>query len=336
MIHWRDRGDREAARALERYRLPLICGNAEQFSVLDAALRYYGFGWTVIPLRRGTKKPLVNWKRFRAARPSAARIAAWWKQWPDAAIGILAGRGLAILDVDEPDALCGRPIPPTPTVRTARGWHFYLEVPPPICTSLRIDGVGELLANNYAVAPPSLHESGAVRYAWADYLTPWDTPPALAPDWLLTMLQRANPGNHAPEGLWSSPTLIAAPRPCVSRLEAAGVPVGQRHEATMRVALDWRRRLCPELAQDDLYKMVLAKSLSFYRPLREPDQKDGSREVSQIVADAMAYKGKPHSCSDPFLRTRCTGKRSCPFYRAIEARARQAADLSLLPAELQG
>ena len=187
------------------------------------------------------------------------------------------------------------------------------------------------------VAPNSVHPSGAV-YEWAPYLSPGEVELACLPDWLLEFVgPRRKVRPTSPEAIWKDPSqIITAPRPCINRLEAEGVAVGQRHLATMRVALDWRRRVCHELTEDELFEVVLKKSLKFYGPLRQPEQRDWTREVRQVMTDIMTYGGNPHNCSDPFLRDRCVGKRICPFYRAIEQLAQRSADLSIVPPEVSG
>ncbi len=68
-------------------------------SPLDAALRYAERGWFVFPCKPD-KKPLTD-HGFQDATTDAATIVGWWRQWPQAQIGVDCGRsGLVVVDLD--------------------------------------------------------------------------------------------------------------------------------------------------------------------------------------------------------------------------------------------
>jgi hypothetical protein len=109
---------------------------------LDAALAYAANGWRVFPCgwqgaRR--KRPLTK-NGYRDATCDNAHLAAWWRRWPRALIGVPTGResGFVVLDIDpghgglETMATLGFPtLPATPAVRTAGGgFHLYFAPPP--------------------------------------------------------------------------------------------------------------------------------------------------------------------------------------------------------------
>lgn len=151
--------------------------------MLAAALRYAALGWCVIPLhdvaagrcscRDGTgcktpgKHPRINrWQRDASADPNL--IAGWWKQWPQANVGILTGErsGLLVLDVDPRhdgedtlatfEATHGK-LPATVTVLTGGGGqHLYFAHPGGKIRSLTLGNGLELKADGtFVVAPPS-------------------------------------------------------------------------------------------------------------------------------------------------------------------------------------
>src|SRR5688572_5598319 len=66
----------------------------------DAALDYAARGWCVHPLRARTKIPLLaEWRT--EATTDAARVRAWWGEWPDANIGLVPGASsLLVFDID--------------------------------------------------------------------------------------------------------------------------------------------------------------------------------------------------------------------------------------------
>src|SRR5207249_3496570 len=86
-----------------------------EVSMLDAALRYAGRGWAVIPLhsvdesgncscgngecKSPGKHPLTKNGRNDASTDEA-RIRAWWSKAPAANVAIATGSGLAVLDID--------------------------------------------------------------------------------------------------------------------------------------------------------------------------------------------------------------------------------------------
>jgi len=82
-----------------------------------AARAYVELGWAVVPvhmMRGGScscgrdtcaapgKHPHVRWQRFQTLRPTVDQVAAWWRRWPDANVGVLTGPVslLVVLDID--------------------------------------------------------------------------------------------------------------------------------------------------------------------------------------------------------------------------------------------
>ncbi len=155
--------------------------------MLDAALAYAREGWQVLPLKTRSKVPRIkNWPR--EATTKERTITTWLTRWPQANIGVLAGKAssLIVIDVDrhgdangelhleELEASLGR-LPCTPIVRTGGcGRQLYFRSPP----SRRIGrithlggspehptGVDILGEGSACTAPPSLHRSGR-QYEW--------------------------------------------------------------------------------------------------------------------------------------------------------------------------
>lgn len=147
---------------------------------LDAALSYAARGWHVFPVKPEGKEPLTR-HGLKDATTDHKQIRRWWGKWPDANIGIRTGKesGLWVLDVDGSkgkESLARLieeygDLPPTPTVITGKGLHFYFEYPPDsrisnsagkIAPGIDVRGDG-----GYVIAPPSIHPSGR-RYQWGD------------------------------------------------------------------------------------------------------------------------------------------------------------------------
>ncbi len=110
---------------------------------LDAALGYAGRGWPVFPCRErehGRKRPYTP-RGFLDASTDAAIIERWWRQWPEALIGLPTGSpsGVVVLDVDVKDHRAngfdtledlGHVVPSSPLVHTVSGrLHVYFANP---------------------------------------------------------------------------------------------------------------------------------------------------------------------------------------------------------------
>src|SRR5262249_13435052 len=157
----------------------------------------------VIPCQPRDKQPAVA-NGVKAATTDAETIRQWWRQLPEANIGIATGTpsGIFVLDVDGIDAegelrkLEDRhgALPPTVEVITARGRHIYFKMPDaPIRNSAGKLGPGlDIRATGgYVLAPPSIHPSGR-RYEWSV-----DCASAIAdaPAWLLQIIAAPANGN---------------------------------------------------------------------------------------------------------------------------------------------
>src|ERR1051325_3099804 len=136
-----------------------------------AALEYRKFGLRVLPLRFGTKEAAVRWKRYQTEDPTEREIVQWFSE--TANIAILTGRGLVVVDVDDPAILeavleqCGGPTPMT--CKTPRGgFHCYFrtEEGGRYGNSVKIGGKGIDVRGEggYCVCPWSRTETGG--YFW--------------------------------------------------------------------------------------------------------------------------------------------------------------------------
>jgi len=143
-------------------------------ATVDYAIYYRELGFSVIPLKQD-KSPYLNWREFQNRRASISEVKTWWKDWPDANIGVVTGRisGLVVLDVDK-EGMKKRKlwdIFNTPIAITGGGGrHLYFKHPNDKAISnfqARPDLKGIDLRGDggYVVAPPSKHKSGK-EYTW--------------------------------------------------------------------------------------------------------------------------------------------------------------------------
>jgi hypothetical protein len=174
---------------------------------LQYALQYAGYGWAVLPLYGFTKDGYCvceagnNCKRpgkhpktengVRDATTEAAQITAWWTKWPNANIGIAAGKvsNIIVIDVDPRhngtktlkmlEAKFG-PLPPTMTSHTGGGGEHRLFKYPSFDvksnTAGKVFGLGvDLISDGaFIVGPRSRHASGK-HYFWLKGLGPLST-----------------------------------------------------------------------------------------------------------------------------------------------------------------
>jgi hypothetical protein len=162
-------------------------------ATLTAALAYAEHGWRVMPVAlvidggctcgwpagrcSSPGKHPLNPGGCRNATTDPQQIAAWWRRWPNANVGIATGEAsnLAVLDVDgEPGRVSllelesdHGPLPGTVTAITSRGCHLLYKWAPGlgIGAGLYGEGLDHRGEGGYIIAPPSAHPSGSV-YRW--------------------------------------------------------------------------------------------------------------------------------------------------------------------------
>jgi len=152
--------------------------------VLDTALNYLKFGWSVIPVSRD-KRPLIEWEAYQKRLATEEEIRAWWKRWPKANIGVVTGAisGVVVVDIDSKNSgeLFSKVLNNTLVVRTgrtdSRGLHVYFKHPGthvPNAVGI-LPGVDVRGDGGYVVVPPSVHSSGR-SYTWENKRTPVSLP----------------------------------------------------------------------------------------------------------------------------------------------------------------
>ena len=150
---------------------------------------------------------------FKAATTDGPTITTWWKQWPEAMIGIPTGEpsGVFVLDIDRDEgkgldgfaALAAMeaahgPLPETRTQRTPRGGEHRLFSWPgfKIKNSASKLGAGLDIRGDggYVIVAPSVNADG-VPYEWIR-----ESEPVAAPHWLLVLLDGPKPRARAHAG----------------------------------------------------------------------------------------------------------------------------------------
>ena len=228
------------------------------------ALRYASWGYAVLPVERGGKKPHrmlppeggVHW-----ATKDPAQIRSWWVTDPAASIGVATGQpsALAVIDCDVKGSangldslaaflegtpvttLAGYPVTETPS----GGVHLWLRTPPWAAVPERpgiLGGVDAKGDGGYVLAAPSARlmmplgadgervEPMLIPYQWSRGC-PCSVPPA--PDWVGGWLASA-PVNQQQAG--------GAALPDIAELMQTGAPVGERNHTLYKLACSLYRR----------------------------------------------------------------------------------------------
>ncbi len=184
-------------------------------------------------------------------------IAMWWKQWPDANIGIATGQGIVVIDLDSKDAVMWgkKHLAPTVTARTSRGAHYYYTTPTEIQNKSNIIAEVDIRGDGgYVVAPPSKHLSG-VTYEWSGSLPSNDMP---AIDMGIFTKSQKNTS------------------------QGSLIEVGERHDRLVKVAFAMWHRGCPvEEIYQELRTVNLTKCNS---PMTDSEIK--------TMADSMVQYGR--------------------------------------------
>jgi len=144
----------------------------EGLSLLQTVLAYHRRGWSIIPIKLGTKKPACyTWKRYQTERPNQAQLRRWFGRKKLYGLAVVCGEASGGLVCRDFDTMEGYPrwakehpdlAAILPTVATARGMHVYF-----VAKVRKIIPLadGELRGAGYCLLPPSRHPGGLV-YRW--------------------------------------------------------------------------------------------------------------------------------------------------------------------------
>lgn len=233
--------------------------------------KYVDLGFTVIPTLPNKKAAVMEWEPYQTRKPTEAELLSWFGNGKPHNVAIVTGAasGVIVLDVDGDEgraSIAGKELPPTPTVKTARGVHYYYKWP-----GYRMPGKVRFLPGldtrgdgNYAIAPPSKHQSGAV-YEWA--ISPDEMPFSDPPAWLLACHKpkptdapaKPTTGDAIPEGQRDSTLASLAGTMRRRGMSEAGILAALRAENAARCV--------PPL--DDAQVVKIAGSIGRYAPAKD-------------------------------------------------------------------
>jgi hypothetical protein len=168
-------------------------------SVLDAALAYAAYGFSVFPCLPRAKEPAVK-RGFYAATTNPETIRRLFRSG-DCNVAIRTGMASHVWAIDSDGevgeaSLCALEakhgtLPATWQSLTARGRHiwFCCDDPVPSSAARIAPGIDARGDGGYILAPPSIHPTGA-RYSWSTHCA---GELAVAPAWLLGLARKKPP-----------------------------------------------------------------------------------------------------------------------------------------------
>lgn len=245
------------------------------------------------------KRPITT-HGVKDASSDPAKAREWWTQNPDANVGIAAGDGLVVVDIDPRnggDKTLARlekrygPLPPTVEVITGGGGkHFYYSANgnAPGCGQLG-PGVDIKSAGGYVVAPPSVHPETKRIYKWRKDHSPQKHERASLPDWV---------ADHARDSSKDDD-------------EAAAITEGSRNQGLTSFAGTLRRE---GLSQAELEAALLALNESRCDP---PLPVKEVRQIARSIARYDATNGDAALLARPADLTKARPPRWAWLYRIL-------------------
>lgn len=103
-------------------------------SNIKAAMYWYQYGFSILPIIPGTKFPAIKWDPWLAAL-SKQTIIAYWQQNPAYELGFIVGDNFIVFDADSTESIAALveielafDITPNLVVKTSKGEHHYFKL----------------------------------------------------------------------------------------------------------------------------------------------------------------------------------------------------------------
>jgi len=231
--------------------------------------RYLDYGWTIVPVKKGTKMPDVNWKEYQTRKPTKEELRKWFTD-PDVGVGLITGGASGVIVVDEDSYKeKGNAVPlETPlVVKTGGGGrHLYFKHIPGVNNTVNRDLAVDIRAEGgFVVLPPTLHPSGN-HYEWETELPPTlEGLPTLAEESFLQEIfkRKASPETFEP----------------LKVEDYMDVGEGSRNDSLYRMACS----LFNKHDKDTAWKLLLAVNETYTPPLAEWEVKTIANSAFNFV-----------------------------------------------------
>lgn len=236
-------------------------------NIRQAAEHYVNNGWSVIPVSRNNKKPLIEWAEYQKRLPTKAELDEWFNK-DDVNIAIVTGSvsNLGVIDADGEgglDALGKQNLQSPISVLTGTGKHLYFQYGQNSNTWSSKDhqGLDTRGEGGYVIAPPSVHLSGK-KYCWTNRAFPNAN---MLPKWPIDEEVKSNVVSH---GVTSG---LPNTEPWLTKA-MAGVGAGERHRTLVKMVCyfiprhprdyveafikDWNTKNTPPLPDKEVDKQI--------------------------------------------------------------------------------
>ena len=291
----------------------------------DAALDLARRGFAVFPCKPKSKEPATA-NGFYDASSDPAIVEKLFAGKSNYNFGIATGPASRVWLLDEDDQRAGEvlteleqrhgAIPRSLCATTGRdggGKHRYFQYPAGVeiksQNKIVVPGYGKLNLDvrgtgGYAIAPPSLHDSGR-RYAWES--DPDETQIVEGPSWLVEIVTgKYTAGDSTSNGTTPALTFTVGAGAVLDLATAPGASKGSRHDEALKLigsavgrgldpcevarqALDWGRRCSPPMADDEVLRIV-----------GDLSQKQGTK-IETAIRDEVEAATLPEPVSWPAL-----------------------------------
>lgn len=246
------------------------------------ALHYVeNMNFSIIPVGID-KKPAINeWKPYQTIRPTKEELKQWFGNGSKNNIGIVTGAisGIAVVDFDTTEAIKiakEKGFPPSPLVKTGKGYHAYCKYEKGIRNFQKRDdlpGIDLRAEGGFAVAPPSIHESGR-QYEWIRDRGIDDVPLADIPAWILA----EKPEDKTPLKDLYAGVSKGDRNQCLARLTGSWVNDGLSFDECLENALLWNQKNNPSLPEKEVIRTV--KSIYVTHQRKKPKNEDQVKTVT--------------------------------------------------------
>jgi len=251
------------------------------------AQKLYDKGFSIMPIKKGEKKPMLAWEKYQKQRVTQEELNHWKELYAECNIAIITGQlsNLLVLDIDGPEgqkSIHGRVFPLTLSAKTGRGKHCYFKMPAKtignfvgILTKVDIRGEG-----GYVVAPDSIHPSGD-KYEWIveeDVCEP--------PLWLIELTKKASIPKRKSKAAVTEIDKIRQ-----------GAATGTRNDSCAKLAGYFIAKGYPD---DDILDLLRAWNLKNKPPLGE---KEIQATLDSIIKKNLSNQEPPIDAKNTDLKT---------------------------------
>lgn len=231
----------------------------------DHIKKYLSWGWCIIPVVKGEKRPAVNWKEYQNRKPTNEELQKWFSD-PDVGVGLVTGKisGVTVIDEDtykgKENSLLGLDSPVV--VNTGGGGrHLFFKYKEGTKNSVNAEMATDIRSEGgFTVLPPTLHPSGKT-YEWATEL----------PD-VLVLPEFVEP---LADG-WRK---VGGQGEKVDMSEYLNVGKGSRDDSLLRAGLKLANKFTPE----EMYPLLVAVNNTYAPPLPQSDLDRIFRQATTFV-----------------------------------------------------